>query len=80
MGNAPEIGDALLASPQVWHPLCIAHPFLMLCYSWYVTRVLVYSSYQVRKITFTGSTAVGKKLMAGAAGTVKKVKPMMYNG
>ncbi|KAA8523398.1 hypothetical protein F0562_009821 [Nyssa sinensis] len=43
MGNAPEIGDALLASPQV------------------------------RKITFTGSTAVGKKLMAGAAGTVKKV-------
>ncbi|KAH6836654.1 aldehyde dehydrogenase 5F1 [Perilla frutescens var. hirtella] len=43
MGNASEIGDALLASPQV------------------------------RKITFTGSTAVGKKLMAGAAGTVKKV-------
>lgn len=43
MGNAPEIGDALLASPQV------------------------------KKITFTGSTAVGKKLMAGAAGTVKKV-------
>ncbi|KAK9152581.1 hypothetical protein Sjap_000061 [Stephania japonica] len=28
---------------------------------------------QVRKITFTGSTAVGKKLMAGAAATVKKV-------
>ncbi|KAL4554524.1 hypothetical protein LXL04_039355 [Taraxacum kok-saghyz] len=28
---------------------------------------------QVRKITFTGSTAVGKKLMAGAADTVKKV-------
>ncbi|KAM7250940.1 hypothetical protein ACFE04_022823 [Oxalis oulophora] len=43
MGNAPEIGDALLASSQV------------------------------RKITFTGSTAVGKKLMAGAAQTVKKV-------
>lgn len=43
MGNASEIGDALIASPQV------------------------------RKITFTGSTAVGKKLMAGAAGTVKKV-------
>lgn len=43
MGNAPDIGNALLASPQV------------------------------RKITFTGSTAVGKKLMAGAAGTVKKV-------
>ncbi|XP_051125791.1 succinate-semialdehyde dehydrogenase, mitochondrial-like [Andrographis paniculata] len=43
MGNASDIGDALLASPQV------------------------------RKITFTGSTAVGKKLMAGAAGTVKKV-------
>nr|GLL17562.1 succinate-semialdehyde dehydrogenase, mitochondrial [Ipomoea trifida] len=28
---------------------------------------------QVRKITFTGSTAVGKKLMAGSAATVKKV-------
>ncbi|KAL6546932.1 Succinate-semialdehyde dehydrogenase, mitochondrial [Orobanche minor] len=43
MGNAREIGETLLASPQV------------------------------RKITFTGSTAVGKKLMAGAAETVKKV-------
>ncbi|XP_047315333.1 succinate-semialdehyde dehydrogenase, mitochondrial [Impatiens glandulifera] len=43
MGNAPEIGDALLESKQV------------------------------RKITFTGSTATGKKLMAGAAGTVKRV-------
>ncbi|XVE99014.1 hypothetical protein REPUB_Repub03eG0160000 [Reevesia pubescens] len=43
MGNAPDIGDALLSSPQV------------------------------RKITFTGSTAVGKKLMAGAAGTVKRL-------
>lgn len=43
MGRASDIGDAILASPQV------------------------------RKITFTGSTAVGKKLMAGAAGTVKKV-------
>eukprot|EP01018_Ginkgo_biloba_P030779 Gb_34346 [translate_table: standard] len=31
------------------------------------------ASPKVRKITFTGSTAVGKKLMAGAAGTVKKV-------
>jgi len=30
-------------------------------------------SSQVRKITFTGSTAVGKKLMAAAAGTVKRV-------
>lgn len=30
-------------------------------------------STDVRKITFTGSTAVGKKLMAAAAGTVKKV-------
>ncbi|KAL3503770.1 hypothetical protein ACH5RR_038219 [Cinchona calisaya] len=43
MGNAPEIGEALLSSSKV------------------------------RKITFTGSTAVGKKLMAGSAGTVKKV-------
>lgn len=43
MGNAAEIGNALLASTQV------------------------------RKITFTGSTAVGKKLMAGAADTVKRV-------
>ncbi|MBA0580473.1 hypothetical protein Gorai_022689, partial [Gossypium raimondii] len=31
------------------------------------------ASTQVRKITFTGSTAVGKKLMAGAAETVKRV-------
>ncbi|KAH7654580.1 Succinate semialdehyde dehydrogenase protein [Dioscorea alata] len=30
-------------------------------------------STKVRKITFTGSTAVGKKLMAGSASTVKKV-------
>ncbi|KAJ4841252.1 Succinate-semialdehyde dehydrogenase, mitochondrial [Turnera subulata] len=30
-------------------------------------------STQVRKITFTGSTPVGKKLMAGAAETVKRV-------
>jgi succinate-semialdehyde dehydrogenase len=30
-------------------------------------------STQVRKITFTGSTAVGKKLMEGSASTVKKV-------
>ncbi|WOH00713.1 hypothetical protein DCAR_0520087 [Daucus carota subsp. sativus] len=30
-------------------------------------------STQVRKVTFTGSTAVGKNLMAAAAGTVKKV-------
>ncbi|XP_043687975.1 succinate-semialdehyde dehydrogenase, mitochondrial-like, partial [Telopea speciosissima] len=43
MGNASDIGDTLLASPQV------------------------------RQITFTGSTAVGKKLMAGSAATVKKV-------
>lgn len=43
MGNAAEIGEALLSNPKV------------------------------RKITFTGSTAVGKKLMAGAAATVKKV-------
>ncbi|CAI9087976.1 OLC1v1022199C7 [Oldenlandia corymbosa var. corymbosa] len=31
------------------------------------------NSPKVRKITFTGSTAVGKKLMAGSAETVKKV-------
>ena len=30
-------------------------------------------STEVRKITFTGSTGVGKKLMAGASETVKKV-------
>lgn len=30
-------------------------------------------SHDVRKITFTGSTEVGKELMAAAAGTVKKV-------
>lgn len=43
LGNASEIGDALLESTQV------------------------------RKLTFTGSTATGKKLMAGSANTVKKV-------
>ncbi|KAK8950823.1 hypothetical protein KSP39_PZI003133 [Platanthera zijinensis] len=43
LGNASEIGDALLESTQV------------------------------RKLTFTGSTAVGKKLMSGSANTVKKV-------
>jgi succinate-semialdehyde dehydrogenase len=43
MGDAVEIGAAMMASTEV------------------------------RKITFTGSTGVGKKLMAGAAGTVKKV-------
>ncbi|MQL86333.1 hypothetical protein Taro_018862 [Colocasia esculenta] len=34
---------------------------------------ILLESQQVRKITFTGSTAVGKKLMAGSANTVKKV-------
>ena len=29
---------------------------------------------EVRKIGFTGSTAIGKQLMAGAANTVKKVR------
>jgi succinate-semialdehyde dehydrogenase len=43
MGDAVEIGAAMMASTEV------------------------------RKITFTGSTGVGKKLMAGAAGTVKKI-------
>ncbi|XP_073274222.1 succinate-semialdehyde dehydrogenase, mitochondrial-like isoform X1 [Primulina huaijiensis] len=43
LGDAPAIGEALLASTQV------------------------------KTISFTGSTAVGKKLMAGAAATVKKV-------
>lgn len=43
MGNASQIGDTMLESPQV------------------------------KKITFTGSTAVGKKLMEGSASTVKKV-------
>ncbi|XP_035834172.1 succinate-semialdehyde dehydrogenase, mitochondrial isoform X1 [Helianthus annuus] len=35
--------------------------------------VSLLESTQVRKITFTGSTGVGKKLMAGASETVKKV-------
>ena len=37
-----------------------------------VAKVLA-ESHDVRKITFTGSTEVGKELMAMAAGTVKKV-------
>ncbi|EFJ27974.1 hypothetical protein SELMODRAFT_94736 [Selaginella moellendorffii] len=43
MGDAPQIGAALLESTKV------------------------------RKISFTGSTQVGKKLMAGAASTVKRL-------
>uniref|UniRef100_A0A2K1ZDV7 Succinate-semialdehyde dehydrogenase, mitochondrial n=1 Tax=Populus trichocarpa TaxID=3694 RepID=A0A2K1ZDV7_POPTR len=34
---------------------------------------------QVRKITFAGSTAVGKKFMAGAAGTVKRLASKFRN-
>ncbi|KAK8626042.1 hypothetical protein V6N13_133696 [Hibiscus sabdariffa] len=49
MGDASNIGDDLLASPQV------------------------------RKIIFTGSTAVGKKLMAGATGTIRRI-PLELGG
>ncbi|KAJ4884743.1 Aldehyde/histidinol dehydrogenase protein [Raphanus sativus] len=49
MGNAPEIGDALLTSSQM------------------------------RKITFKGSKELGKKLMPGAAPTVKKVSLKLSN-
>lgn len=86
MGNAPDIGDALLASPQVFYPLTwnsvllpqyIMIDFLLEINGCIIDRMFLYSCFllliQVRKITFTGSTAVGKKLMAGAAGTVKRV-------
>ncbi|PWA58144.1 succinate semialdehyde dehydrogenase [Artemisia annua] len=36
-------------------------------------------STEVRKITFTGSTGVGKKLMAGASDTVKKLSTKFHN-
>lgn len=79
MGNAPAIGDALLASPQVLYILYTHSgnfPVKMCSDKKYKTLTLsaFIQLLQVRKITFTGSTAVGKKLMAGAAGTVKKVK------
>ena len=79
MGNAPDIGDSLLASTQVFFLIFNIYPNLLSI--WYhdaiSTEIIRCSCFiqliQVRKITFTGSTAVGKKLMAGAAGTVKKV-------
>eukprot|EP00258_Populus_trichocarpa_P046530 XP_024462549.1 succinate-semialdehyde dehydrogenase, mitochondrial isoform X3 [Populus trichocarpa] len=37
------------------------------------------ASPEVRKITFAGSTAVGKKFMAGAAGTVKRLASKFRN-
>ncbi|KAK8594214.1 hypothetical protein V6N13_126023 [Hibiscus sabdariffa] len=49
MGNASDIGDALLASPQV------------------------------RKIIYTGSTTVGKRLMKGATGIVRII-PLELGG
>lgn len=70
MGDAPKIGNTLVASPQVFYILSDKTPDLF-----YFQRYIIFflKLIQVRKITFTGSTAVGKKLMAGAAETVKKV-------
>ncbi|KAL3581773.1 hypothetical protein D5086_016105 [Populus alba] len=84
-GKAPDIGNASCASPEVFCPSsnffsvffmiaqhcpgqsnCVSkrHNVDISCFLHLV---------QVRKITFTGSPAVGKKLMAVAAGTVKRV-------
>ncbi|KAG6763879.1 hypothetical protein POTOM_031323 [Populus tomentosa] len=85
MGKAPDIGDASCASPEVFCPSSIFFSVLFMIAqhcpgqsNWTSKRDNVDIScfihlVQVRKITFTGSTAVGKKLMAGAAGTVKRV-------
>lgn len=58
--------------------LCITFPSLEITQSWSSPRqnMQLYNVVflmQVRKITFTGSTGVGKILMTGAAKTVKKV-------
>lgn len=80
MGNAPEIGDALLSSRQVsliifvYILLFVSLPLVVILDKYpYLLSAFVSRATQVRKITFTGSTAVGKKLMAAAAPTVKKV-------
>lgn len=85
MGKAPDIGDASCASPEVFCPSSIFFSvFFMIARhcpgqsNWISRRHNVDIScfihlVQVRKITFAGSTAVGKKFMAGAAGTVKRV-------
>lgn len=53
--------------PQHVINIMLCMPFTALVANVFIRKL------QVRKITFTGSTAVGKKLMAGAASTVKKV-------
>ena len=85
MGKAPDIGDASRASPEVFCPLSIWFSvFFMIARhypvlsNWISKRHNVDIScfihlVQVRKIIFAGSTAVRKELMAGAAGTVKRV-------
>lgn len=86
MGNAPDIGDALLGSSQVSTSDYVCYPHLSFdIMAWSPNAIIYRKKYemlkcscflclvQVRKITFTGSTAVGKKLMAGSAGTVKRV-------
>ncbi|KAJ6987479.1 hypothetical protein NC653_020664 [Populus alba x Populus x berolinensis] len=85
MGKAPDIGNASCASPEVFCPSSIFFSvFFMIaqhcpgqsnCVSkrHNVDISCFIHVVQVRKISFTGSTAVGKKLMAVAAGTVKRV-------
>ncbi|KAJ6909961.1 hypothetical protein NC652_020842 [Populus alba x Populus x berolinensis] len=85
MGKAPDIGNASCASPEVFCPSSIFFSvFFMIaqhcpgqsnCVSkrHNVDISCFLHLVQVRKITFTGSPAVGKKLMAVAAGTVKRV-------
>nr|TKS07588.1 hypothetical protein D5086_0000110540 [Populus alba] len=90
-GKAPDIGNASCASPEVFCPSsnffsvffmiaqhcpgqsnCVSkrHNVDISCFLHLV---------QVRKITFTGSPAVGKKLMAVAAGTVKRLAAKFCN-
>ncbi|KAL9365078.1 hypothetical protein Peur_042951 [Populus x canadensis] len=90
-GKAPDIGDASCASPEVFCPSSIFFSvFFMIARhcpgqsNWISKRHNVDIScfihlVQVRKITFAGSTAVGKKFMAGAAGTVKRFAAKFRN-
>lgn len=72
MGNASDIGQTLLDSTKVCSAQYSFSFLLFWVVSWESYGFDLYI-YKVRKITFTGSTAVGKKLMAGSASTVKKV-------
>ncbi len=69
--GAAQAGSGVteLACPWPWHRPTPGFG----CLFWLRTGNAMLESDAVRKIGFTGSTAVGKQLMAGAAATVKRV-------